>query len=90
MRRIPPVLTVQQGSVGRGRASVASLAGLDPVDDAPTPFDPGEHNIGDVQTYVDGHADELDAILAAELDGKNRTTLIEWLESHAGSSTEPS
>jgi hypothetical protein len=41
-----------------------------------------------VQTYVDGHADELDAILAAERAGKDRTTLIDWLESHAERNTE--
>jgi hypothetical protein len=93
MPKIPQTFTVQRGRPGAGRASVAPLGGrAAPVVDAPTSepaaYDPGEFTVADVQTYVDGHADELDAILAAERAGKDRTTLIDWLESHAERNTE--
>jgi hypothetical protein len=90
MRRTPPVFTVQHGRAGRGRASVAPLAGITPPvePDGAVGFDPGDHNIDDVKAHVDKNPAELDAVLAAERDGKDRTTLIEWLESHAESTTE--
>lgn len=85
-RRSPVVHTVRHDR-GNGLASVAPLAGLtvradEPAEPTSEPesFDPGEHNIDDVQTHVEANPDELDAILAAERDGKNRSTLIEWLE----------
>jgi hypothetical protein len=94
MPKIPQTFTVQRGRPGAGRASVAHLSGVKPPaepDEAVASvaeFDPGEFTVADVQTYVDGHADELDAILAAERAGKDRTTLIDWLESHAERNTE--
>ena len=43
-------------------------------------FDPGAHTVDAVEAYVSDHPDELDAVLAAEEAGKNRTTLVAWLE----------
>jgi hypothetical protein len=34
-----------------------------------------------VQDYVTEHPDEIEAVYDAELAGKNRTTLVNWLES---------
>lgn len=86
---------VRHGTPGAGLRSVAPLAGLTrpEIADAPAepgPFDPSEHNIDDVKAHVDAYPDELDAVLAAERDGKDRSTLVEWLESHQEPTTEPS
>ncbi len=85
-RRVPVVVTVRHDR-GNGRASVAPLAGLtdrsvepDPPTSEPAEFDPSDHNIDDVESYVEANPDELDAVLAAERAGKDRSTLIEWLE----------
>lgn len=85
-RRSPVVHTVRHDR-GNGLASVAPLAGLtaradEPAEPTSEPeaFDPGDHKVEDVQAHVEANPDELDAILAAERDGKNRSTLIEWLE----------
>lgn len=48
---------------------------------APDTFDPGGHNATDVKAYVEAHPDEREAVLAAEQDGKNRVTLVDWLSS---------
>lgn len=42
-------------------------------------FDPGEHTVDEVKDYVDANPDEAQDVLDAELDGKNRVTLVEWL-----------
>jgi hypothetical protein len=39
-------------------------------------FDPGEHTVAEVQDYIAAHPGEVDAVLAAEAAGKNRTTLV--------------
>lgn len=44
-----------------------------------TGFDPGEHTVADVQTYITDHPDEVDAIYEAEQSGKARSTLLDWL-----------
>jgi hypothetical protein len=54
--------------------------------DAPAPveaFDPGAHTAAEVKAYVEAHPDERAAILAAELAGKARVTLTEWLSAEA-------
>lgn len=84
---------VRHGTPGAGLRSVAPLAGLtrpEPKAEEPQAFDPSEHNIDDVKAHVGAHPDELDAVLAAERDGKDRSTLVEWLESHQEPTTEPS
>lgn len=45
-------------------------------------FDPYDHTIPDVQDYVEAHPDQLETVLSQELDGKNRVTLVDWLNSH--------
>ena len=41
-----------------------------------TDYDPSEHTVEEVRTYLAEHPEETDAVLAAEADGKNRTTLV--------------
>jgi hypothetical protein len=43
-------------------------------------FDPGDNTVAAVQDYGDDNPDQRDAVLEAEKAGKNRTTLIDWLE----------
>lgn len=43
-------------------------------------FDPGDHTVDEVKTYVAGHPDELTAATAAEQAGKQRSSLLEWLD----------
>lgn len=44
-------------------------------------YDPSDHTVDDVLDYVADHPDEHDAVLQAEKDGKNRSTLVSALES---------
>lgn len=57
-------------------------------EDAPDPasesvasekFDPGDHNIDEVKSYVDDHPDEVQAVYDAEKAGKARVSLLDWL-----------
>lgn len=53
-------------------------------DDAPaSAFDPSEHTVGDVKTYIDeqraeGNTDEADRVLRAEAGTRNRAGLAEY------------
>lgn len=42
-------------------------------------FNPSDHTIDDVKKYVADHPDEVQRIYDAEVEGKNRTTLVDWL-----------
>lgn len=48
------------------------------------PFDPGDHTVAEVEAYVDEHPEEADRILDLEEEGKNRTTLVTFLEGVLG------
>lgn len=41
-----------------------------------TDFDPSAHTVEEVHDYLDDHPDETAAVLAAEQEGKNRSTLV--------------
>jgi exonuclease VII small subunit len=43
-------------------------------------YDPGEHTVDEVKEYVGDNPEQTDEVLAAEQAGKNRSTLVEWLE----------
>lgn len=45
-------------------------------------FDPGEVTVAEVQQHVEEHPDEAADVLAAEQAGKNRTTLVTWLQTY--------
>lgn len=44
-----------------------------------TLYDPADHKVDDVKTHVTDNPEQAEAILAAERDGKDRPTLVEWL-----------
>lgn len=39
-------------------------------------YDPGEHNVADVISYLAEHPEQADVVLAAERAGKNRSSII--------------
>ena len=43
-------------------------------------YDPGEHTVLEVQQHVEDHPDETGAVPDAERSGRNRSTLVSWLE----------
>lgn len=48
-------------------------------------FDPGAHTIAEVEAYIEGLDEddvvaEVDRVTDAEIAGKNRTTLVAWLD----------
>lgn len=43
-------------------------------------YDPGEHTVVEVQQHVEEHPEETQAVLDAERSGRNRSTLVSWLE----------
>ena len=43
-------------------------------------YDPGEQTVADVQAHVEQNPDQRAAVLKAERKGKNRSTLVDWLE----------
>lgn len=51
----------------------------------PEAFDPADHNIVVVLRHVEANPDQLGSVLGLERDGKNRSTLIEWLEGQSES-----
>jgi hypothetical protein len=44
-------------------------------------FDPAAHTVSEVEDYVNDNPDQAGAILSLEQEGKNRVTLVSWLES---------
>ena len=42
-------------------------------------FNPGDHTVAEVEDYVNANPDQAQAVLDAELAGKNRVTLVDWL-----------
>lgn len=63
----------------------------DGPDDAPDvvephadgPFDPSAHTIDEVKAHVEAYPDNVEAVYDAEVDGKNRVTLVDWLTNFA-------
>lgn len=49
------------------------------ADDGSEAFDPGEHTVADVKAWVTDHPDQVQAIYDAEVAGKARQTLLDWL-----------
>ena len=43
-------------------------------------FDPAAHTVAEVEDYVLDHPDEIETILDMEEEGKNRSTLVAYLE----------
>ena len=60
-------------------ADLARLVFEDEDRGTETLYDPNDHNVGPVKEHVEAHPEQAAAILAAEKEGQNRTTLVEWL-----------
>lgn len=59
---------------------VAEQAELSPADGGDDgAYDPSDHTVDEVKTYVEENPDQREAVLAAEQDGKNRSTLVDAL-----------
>ena len=58
-------------------ARTANASPAPVVEDA---YDPGDYTVAEVQAYVRDHPDERETVLDAETAGKNRVTLVSWLE----------
>jgi len=43
-------------------------------------FDPGEHTVDEVKAWVEANPDYATDVSEAEAAGKNRVTLVEWLD----------
>ena len=50
------------------------------TEEVPVGYDPAAHTVGEVQDYVNEHPEQLEEMYEAEVAGKNRTTLVTWLE----------
>ena len=50
------------------------------TEEVPVGYDPAAHTVGEVQEYVTEHPDQLEEMYEAEVAGKNRSTLVTWLE----------
>lgn len=43
-------------------------------------YDPGDHTVDEVKAYVAEHPEDLEGVLAAELNGKQRQSLLSFLD----------
>jgi hypothetical protein len=68
-------------SVSNGDGESAAPTSEPPPPEIPVGFDPGAHTVNEVEDYVTAQPDERDAVLAAEQAGRDRVTLVSWLES---------
>jgi hypothetical protein len=60
-------------------ADLAALVFDDEERGTETLYDPDDHKVGEVKAHVEANPEQAAAILAAEQEGQNRTTLVEWL-----------
>jgi hypothetical protein len=71
---------------GTGPAGVSPLSmeggdgGEEPPPEEPDVYDPGDYTVAEVEAYVEAYPDQLEEVLDAEEAGKNRSTLVAWLE----------
>jgi hypothetical protein len=79
-----PVTAVAGTTQGTGPASGLQSAPPPNGDEEPSEvavgYDPAAHTVAEVQEFVTEHPDEAQAIYDAEEAGKNRATLMTWLE----------
>jgi len=60
--------------------SVVEGDGEDDEVEASDDFDPGEHTVDEVKAWVEANPDYATDVSEAEAAGKNRVTLVEWLD----------
>jgi hypothetical protein len=76
----PPagVYTINITAVTGAGPPGTSLRSLPPEEEEA--YDPSDHTVAEVQEYVEANPGQVDAVHAAELAGKERVTLLSWLE----------
>ena len=68
-------------ATGEDGVTVADTAAGDTAEDAgdsTTSFDPSEKSVAEVLAYIDEHPEEKDSVVAAEREGKGRTTILKY------------
>ena len=70
-----PRMVEQQSGEGEGEDEVTEEI---PV--TTDEYDPGEHTVAEVQTYVEANPESLAAVYESEYQGKARSSLVTWLE----------
>lgn len=63
-----------------GRAATAPSAPASEPGAQTDVYQPADHTVDEVKDYVTDHPDERQAVLDAEVAGKNRVTLVDWFE----------
>ena len=53
-------------------------------------YDPSDHTVEEVRTYIEKHPDERDAIVEAEKGGKNRVTITDLSDDDTSDQKSPS
>lgn len=48
-------------------------------------YNPADHTVAEVKEHVSENPDDAEAVLAAEREGKDRSSLVEWLTDHNAS-----
>lgn len=51
-------------------------------------FNPSEHSVADVKTFVQDNPDTASDVMDAEYNGRNRSTLVKWLEDFVNSQSD--
>jgi hypothetical protein len=74
----PQLLMMGEEGDGEGEESFSRQA---PEGEVQVGYDPAAHTVTEVIGFVEDNPDQLEDILLAEEEGKNRTTLISHLES---------
>lgn len=87
----PAIANVLQrpGAVGSADSHLSAADTADTADAADdTGFDPADHTVEDVKAYVEANPDEAELVFAAEAEGKDRSTLIAWLNDFLNSQAD--
>jgi len=69
-----------EGDTEKHDVNVEVLEADEGDEPSPEAYDPGAHTVGEVEDYVSSHLEEAKAVLDAEVAGKNRSTLVSWLQ----------
>lgn len=90
----PDVVRTSSDSLFYVPEEVASEAGLhsvkpDEEEDSSEPYDPADSGVAEVKAYVQEHPDTAPAVLEQERAGKDRSTLVEWLEGQVTDNNTP-
>jgi uncharacterized phage-like protein YoqJ len=65
---------------GGDEGAPQALSAGETGEDVAVGYDPAAHTVDEVKEFVTQHPEELQAVYDTEVAGKNRATLINWLE----------